>query len=199
MRIISGKAKGKKLYSPAGRTVRPTADRIREAVFNILGRQWEGIRVLDLFSGTGSLGLEAISRGAQQVVFVEKSRSALKVLKRNISLCGFDSRAIVMAMGMSHGLTLLGQRGESFQVIFADPPYGSGWVEKTIREILTHRVLCQDGLIVMEHAPYESPSKGLGRLVTLRQRTYGDTTISFLGFKKLVQQEDIGNPDTGRE
>lgn len=194
MRIISGKAKGKKLYSPKGKGIRPTADRVKESIFNILGGQLEGIRVLDLFSGTGSLGLEAISRGAQHVVFVEKSRSALNALKKNISLCGFDSHSIVLAMSVPHGLAFMGQKGESFQVIFADPPYGRGWVEKTISEILAHGILSQDGMIVMEHAPYESLSRNHGKLVTLKQKTYGDTIISFLGFKMLDKQKGIDDP-----
>jgi 16S rRNA (guanine(966)-N(2))-methyltransferase RsmD len=182
MRIISGKAKGKKLYSPKGKGIRPTADRVKESVFNVLGERWQGIRVLDLFSGTGSLGLEAISRGAEQVVFVEKSKNALNVLRKNISLCGFDSHAVVMAMSVSRSLSLIGRKGESFQVIFADPPYRRGWVEKTVEEILGHGILSEDGMVVIEHAPSESPGTGNGRVVILKQKKYGDTAISFLGF-----------------
>lgn len=195
MRIISGRAKGRKLHLPKGKAIRPTADRVKESVFDILGDQWGGIRVLDLFSGTGSLGLEAMSRGAQEVVFVEKSRPALNALKRNISLCGFDAQAVVLAMSVPHGLTLMGQRGKSFQIIFADPPYGRGWVEKTIREILAHRVLSEDGMVVMEHAPYEIPMRDHGKLVTLRQETYGETTISFFSFETLDKKRQIVDPD----
>jgi len=198
MRIITGKAKGKRLFSPQGEGIRPTADRVKESVFNILGCQWEGKRVLDLFSGTGSLGLEAISRGAQQVVFVEKSRPALNVLKKNISFCGFDSHAIVLAMSVPRGVALMGQRGETFHIIFADPPYGKGWVEKTIRQILAHRILSQDGTIVMEHAPYESPPRDIGELLAIEQRTYGDTAVSFLGFEMLDKNKGIGDPDGPR-
>jgi 16S rRNA (guanine966-N2)-methyltransferase len=182
MRIISGIAKGKRLYAPKGRGTRPTADRVKESVFNTLGGQWEGVRVLDLFSGTGSLGLEAISRGARRVVFVEQSRSALNALRKNISLCGFDAHAVVLAMSVPRGLLLMGKSGESFHLIFADPPYGKGWVERTIKGILAHNVLSQDGIIVMEHAPYESLSRDYGTLVTLKQKTHGDTAISFFAY-----------------
>ncbi len=185
MRIISGSAKGKKLYSPKGRAVRPTADRVKKSIFDILGDRCKGTRVLDLFSGTGNLGLEAISRGAREVVFVENSRSALHVLERNISLCAFDSHAVVMAMSVPRGLSLMGKRGETFGVVFADPPYGRGWVDKTIKQILANNVLSPNGTIVMEHAPHEFPSGGQGKLITLRQKTYGDTAISFLGYEKL--------------
>jgi len=194
MRIISGKAKGKRLYSPKGRGIRPTADQVKESIFNILVDQWEGMRVLDLFSGTGSLGLEAISRGAHQAVFVERSSSAVKLLKENISLCGFGSCAVVLAMPVPQALSLMGQRREPFQVIFADPPYGKGLVEKTVREILRYGVLSQDGIIVMEHAVHEPPCKDHGNLVMLRQKTYGQTTISFLGFEVPGKQRGIGHP-----
>jgi 16S rRNA (guanine(966)-N(2))-methyltransferase RsmD len=199
MRIISGTAKGKKLYSPGGMGIRPTADRVKESVFNILGDQWEGIRGLDLFCGTGSLGLEAVSRGAHEVVFVEKSRSALNVLRKNISLCGFDQNATVLAMSVPRGLSLMRQRRKSFHIIFADPPYGKGWVEKTIRQILANSVLSGDGMVVMEHASYESPTRDHGELVTVRQETYGDTTISFLGFNRLDKKSGIGDPDAFRD
>jgi 16S rRNA (guanine(966)-N(2))-methyltransferase RsmD len=192
MRVISGKAKGKRLYSPKARGIRPTADRVKESIFDVLGEQWEGIRVLDLFSGTGSLGLEAISRGAQQVVFIEKNRPALNILERNISLCGFNSHATVLAVPVSRGLALLGEKGESFQVIFADPPYDRGWVEKTVQEIVDRRLLSREGMIVMEHAPSESPRGDQRGLIILRQKTYGDTTVSFLGFVTPHPPEGIG-------
>lgn len=195
MRIISGKAKGKKLYSPKGRGTRPTADRVKESLFDILGDEWEGMRVLDLFSGTGSLGLEALSRGAEQAVFVEKNRHVLNVLRRNIALCGFDPHTTVLAMPVPQGLTFMGHRGESFHVIFADPPYGKGWVEPTIEGILTHRVLCVDGMIVIEHAPAESPSRDHGTLLTLRQKRFGETVISFLGFEMADKEKSIAASD----
>jgi 16S rRNA (guanine966-N2)-methyltransferase len=195
MRIIAGRAKGKRLHSPRGRGIRPTADRVKESIFNILGEQWEGIRVLDLFAGTGSLGLEAVSRGAEEVVFIEKSRSALDLLKKNIFLCGFDSNAVVLPMSVPHGLTLMGQRRQFFHLIFADPPYDRGWVERTIGQILIHRVLTEDGLVVIEHGPNESPAQRHGKLAILRQKTYGETTITFLGFKMVDKKRGVADPD----
>jgi 16S rRNA (guanine966-N2)-methyltransferase len=182
MRIIAGKAKGRRLVSPRGKKVRPTADRVKESLFNVLGPRWKGVRVLDLFSGTGNLGLEAISRGAQEVVFVEKSRTALEALRTNISICGFETKCAVLAMPVSQALARVRQRGESFELILADPPYGKAWVAKTIREILANGVLAPGGIIVMEHAPRESPPPAMGELVILNQRAYGDTLVSFLGF-----------------
>jgi len=195
MRIIAGRAKGKRLHSPRGKGIRPTADRVKESIFNILGGQWEGIRVLDLFAGTGSLGLEAVSRGAEDVVFIEKSGPALDLLKKNIFLCGFDSNAVVLPMSVHRGLTLMGQRRRSFHLIFADPPYDRGWVERTIGQILIHRVLTKDGLVVIEHGPNESPAQRHGKLAILRQKTYGETTITFLGFKMVDKKRGVADPD----
>jgi 16S rRNA G966 N2-methylase RsmD len=90
-----------------------------------------------------------------------------------------------MAMSVPRGLSVMGKRGDTFGVVFADPPYGRGWVDKTIEQILANNVLSPNGTIVMEHAPDECPSRGLGKLITLKQKTYGDTAISFLGYETL--------------
>ena len=195
MRIISGKAKGKRLFSPRGKGIRPTADRVKESVFDILGCQWEDKRVLDLFSGTGSLGLEAMSRGSRHVVFVEASRPALTVLRKNILHCGFASRAVVLPMPVSRGLTLMGQRGETFHIIFADPPYGRGWVEKTIGQILVNKIFSRNGTVIIEHTPHEPLPRKIGKLVITEQRTYGDTAISFLRYEMLDKTRDMGDSD----
>ena len=130
---------------------------------------------------------------------MEKSRSALNALRKNISLCGFDAHAIVLGMSAPRGIALMGQREKPFDIIFADPPYGKGWVEKTMRQILAHRVVSGDGMIVMEHAPYESPVRDHGELAIVRQETYGDTAITFFGFTKVDKKRGIGNPDAFRD
>jgi 16S rRNA (guanine(966)-N(2))-methyltransferase RsmD len=199
MRIITGTAKGRRLRSPRGRDVRPTADRVKESIFNILGNQWENTNVLDLFAGTGNLGLEAISRGARHVCFVEKSRASLKILRENVSSCGFASRATILGMEVRRALNLLGRRRESFRVIFADPPYGRGWVEKILREILIQGVLSPEGVIVMEHASHEPLARDLEALTLLERKTYGETVVSFLGLKVQEKKEGSGNPDRAGE
>jgi 16S rRNA (guanine(966)-N(2))-methyltransferase RsmD len=182
MRIISGIAKGKRLYVPRGGDIRPTADRIKESVFDILGQRLQGRRVLDLFSGTGNLGLEALSRGAEQATFVEASKPAIEALTRNITNCGFDPCASVLAMSVSRALPLLAGQGQSFELIFADPPYGRGWVDKTIRGILTHKILSREGMAVIEHDLHEQSGAGPTGLSLLRQEKYGQTWVSFLEF-----------------
>jgi 16S rRNA (guanine966-N2)-methyltransferase len=195
MRIISGRAKGKRLNSPKDQSIRPTADRVKESVFNMLTQPWEDKRVLDLFSGTGSLGLEAASRGAREIVFVENARSALNILRKNISLCGLGASARVLAMPVPRGLTHLEQQGESFHTIFADPPYGKGWVERIIRAILAYRLLAVDGVLVLEHASYEPAPEAIGDFFRFNQRTYGDTVISFFGFEGLEHGRENSQMD----
>jgi 16S rRNA (guanine966-N2)-methyltransferase len=199
MRIITGEAKGKRLHSPRGRDVRPTADRVKESIFNILGNRCENTNVLDLFAGTGNLGLEAISRGARYVFFVEKSRTALRILRENVSACDFAPRAAILGMEVQRALKLLGRRGESFQVIFADPPYGRGWADRTLKEIANQGILSQEGLIVMEHAAHEPLAGDLGELTILEQKKYGETVVSFLGMKTQEERGGSGNPNRIKE
>ena len=193
MRIIAGRAKGKRLNSPKGQRIRPTADRVKESVFNMLTQPWEDQRVLDLFSATGSLGLEAASRGAREIVFVENARSALDILKKNISWCGLGASVRVLAMPVLGGLTRLEQQGESFHTIFADPPYDKGWVVRIIRAIRAHRLLAMDGVLVIEHSFHEPVPEAVGDLRRVNQRTYGDTVISFFGLEELEQGRENGH------
>jgi 16S rRNA (guanine(966)-N(2))-methyltransferase RsmD len=162
----------------------------------MLTHPWENRRVLDLFSGTGSLGLEALSRGAEKVVFVENAESALGVLRKNVSLCGFDSSVTILAMPVVRGLARLERSGESFHVIFADPPYAKGWVTKTIRAILAHPLLSQGGVLVMEHAPDECTPETIGNLVRFAQRTHGDTVISLFRFEWPEKGQKTGQART---
>ena len=181
MRIIAGLARGMTLAAPrAG--VRPTADRIREAVFSSLGDRVVGARVLDLFAGTGALGLEAASRGAKSVTFVEQSRGALECLEKNIQTlqrnrevnCSF---AVVRAAVASQ-LRKMSADGETFQLVFADPPYGDA-ASELLRESGLPSLLVNDGLVVLESAKRDELA------VTepwerVRESIYGDTRVSFL-------------------
>jgi len=191
MRIIAGLAKGMPLVVPrAG--VRPTADRIREAVFSSLGARVVGARVLDLFAGTGALGLEAASRGATSVMFVERARSAVECLERNLATfqrnrevaCAFSvARVVVKAQ-----LRQLTTSGETFTLIFADPPYGQE-AQELLRDAILPQLLASDALVVLESAkrdalavttPWES----------VRQVIYGDTRVDFLRCKPASTNTD---------
>src|SRR5215216_7076393 len=129
MRVIAGNARGRRLKAPKGREVRPTADRVKEALFSLLARDLTGARVLDLFAGTGSLGIEALSRGAAQAVLVDSLAPAAKMIRENLHELGFTERATIWTAPVARTLRSMGRRGEIFDVIFLDPPYGHKLVE----------------------------------------------------------------------
>jgi 16S rRNA (guanine966-N2)-methyltransferase len=178
VRVIGGEFKGRQLSVTRGRRIRPTSDRVREAIFDILGPVWTFRRVLDLFAGTGSLGIEALSRGAEEAVFVEQGKGALTVLKGNLKALGLKSRAWVLPLTAKRGIAVLGERGEVFDLIFMDPPYGKDVVGKTLEEIARRGILSSAGVIVAEHASRDRILPPLG-LTLSQQRRYGDTTVSF--------------------
>lgn len=146
MRIITGTQRGKKLKAPEGDRVRPTADRVKEALFNILQFQLEGRRFLDLFAGSGQIGLEALSRGAARVSFVDSGRDSLKVLEENVKATGFQEQADIYRMD---GISFLESCQESFDLAFLDPPYETGLLEQALERVgpLMH----EGGKIVCEH------------------------------------------------
>ena len=123
MRIISGTSKGRRLVTPKNQGLRPTSDRVKESVFNILGEIVEEKVVLDLFAGTGNLGIEALSRGARRAIFVEKGRQAVRLIQRNLAQCGMDGRSEIIPKDVNRAIGILKQRGESFDVILMDLPY----------------------------------------------------------------------------
>jgi 16S rRNA (guanine966-N2)-methyltransferase len=167
VRIIGGELKGRRLLVPPGRRIRPTSDRVREAIFDILGPGWNFQKVLDLFAGTGSLGLE-----------VEQGKGALTILRGNVKALGLRSRVWVLPLAVKRGIAVLGEKEEAFDLIFMDPPYGKGLVGKTLEEIARRGVITTTGVIVAEHSPREEILPPLG-LVLSRQRRYGDTALSF--------------------
>jgi len=186
MRIIAGLAKGMTLAAPRS-GVRPTTDRIREAVFSSLGERVVGARVLDLFAGTGAFGLEAASRGAESVVFVENARGALECLERNLEAfrrnrdvtCAFS----VARMSVESEIRELSAAGESYSIIFADPPYGE-MAQALLRDEILPRLLASDGRFVLESAKRDAlaPSE-IWELV--REAEYGDTQVNFFR-RKLI-------------
>lgn len=182
MRIISGSAKGRKLVAPKDARVRPTADRIKEAIFNILTSRisgFDGLRVLDIFAGTGNLGIEALSRGATQAVFVDNHRESAAVIRKNLESLGFADRSLIVVQNVSVALKTLERKGEQFDLAFLDPPYGQGLVEKTLELLSSSPLLAPDAVIVAELGSREELSSSIGSLEEFDRRRYGDTTVSF--------------------
>ena len=180
LRIIGGRLKGKKLQSVPGVLTRPTASRVRESVFNILAFDVKGTRVLDLFAGSGMLGLEAISRGAASAVFVEHHRQPLTIIQKNISSCGLDAATRVLRCDLRHDFNWASASGSGFQLVFMDPPYNKDFVNSTLAKLHTAGLLEEDAIVAVEHSPLEPIAGEDSPFVLKDQRKYGKTLVSFL-------------------
>jgi 16S rRNA (guanine966-N2)-methyltransferase len=178
LRIIGGLLKGRRLAGVRGQ-IRPTADRVREAIFNILGPDVNDSQVLDLFAGTGALGIEALSRGARNAVFVENNKSALQVLQRNLANCGLTNVSQVLPLPAGKALPRLAAAGGHFSLIFLDPPYGYGIPDTMLALLAQRNLLAPDGRIIVEHSRREELAAVYQHLVRNDQRRYGATLISF--------------------
>lgn len=147
MRVITGSARGRKLIVPEGLETRPTSDMLKQAVFNIIQFDIEGRRVLDLFAGTGQMGVEALSRGAKEAVFIDRSAQAIAVVRQNVSLCGFEGQSRVI---QSDALAFLSPGCGKFDIVFIDPPYDSALAESALEKISTFDILSDGGIIICE-------------------------------------------------
>lgn len=150
MRIISGSARGLKLATLEGTETRPTLDRVKEPLFSIIQMHIKDARVLDLFAGSGALGLEALSRGAQSAVFTDISKRAVEVINQNIKRMKFEEKSVVLNQSYEKTLKDLASENKEFDLIFLDPPYTSGLLENAIKEIVSYNLLSKEGIIVVE-------------------------------------------------
>ena len=183
MRVIGGNAKGRRLKVPKGQAVRPTSGRVKEALFNILPRDLSGIKVLDLFAGTGNVTIEAISRGAAEAILIDSSEKSAKVIRENLRRVRFTDQTRVWVIPVSRALRLLARRGESFDMIFLDPPYQHNWVEACLKIISRGNLLRGSGTLIVEHSAREQVDAEYGSLVLQDRRNYGDTLLSFFKHK----------------
>ncbi len=174
MRIITGKARGARLKAPKGLCTRPTSDRVKESLFSILGGRVVGRRVLDLFAGTGSLGLEAVSRGAAFAVLVDKATGNL--LRDNAEHAHLTDVVRVVRGDVFASLSRLAAEGEKFGLVFCDPPYAKGLWERALAALDASPVLSEDALVVVECGEDEKEVPPLSRLSLMREENYGHTT-----------------------
>jgi 16S rRNA (guanine966-N2)-methyltransferase len=182
MRIIAGKYKGRRLHTPRGKAIRPTADRIREAIFNILGGVCRGRLVFDLFAGTGALGLEALSRGAAQAVFVDNRRSAIDTIRRNIAACGCEESAVALLADIRRQLDCLSQVERPAEMVFLDPPYRLDLIRPTLVQLDRRGLIAPDAGLIIEHSHQEALPELGERFRLVDQRRYGKTLVSFLTY-----------------
>lgn len=198
MRIISGSARGRKLATPPQKdnSIRPTADRAREALFNIIGQRVNNSQVLDLFAGTGALGLEALSRGAKRVVLVDKGHLALSIIKKNISLFPLEKRQDKNCIVIKDDLQkpsflkkLPFDITPQFDIIFADPPYEQNMSTSILRFIDDHQILKAGGLLVIEERYNIALPINLPGLQLHDQRKYGEACFSFYQRRKSINND----------
>ncbi|OUN01547.1 MAG: 16S rRNA (guanine(966)-N(2))-methyltransferase RsmD [Firmicutes bacterium ZCTH02-B6] len=179
MRVIGGRCRGMRLQPVPGTTTRPTADRVKESLFNILAPWVADARVLDLFAGTGALGIEALSRGAREAVFVERDAQALRVLRANLRHTKLEELAEIRAGDVARELLRLGSQGRAFDLVFLDPPYRQGLVPPTLASLAANGLVAPGGWIVVEHDGREEMPEQAANLARVRTVRYGDTALTF--------------------
>lgn len=179
MRIIGGRARGFPLKTRKGLGTRPTADLVRESLFNILAGQVAGSRFLDIFAGFGSVGIEALSRGALLCVFVENNRQCVKIIRDNLTLTNFADCALLVPKAADLALAELAEKGNRFELVFLDPPYFSPALPAALRLISSLPILVPDGLVVVEHHRLDTGWLEQGWTV-IKEKKYGDTMLTFL-------------------
>ncbi len=185
MRIVAGTARGRTLKGPKGEGIRPTSDRARQTLFDVLGQWCEGMRVLDLYAGTGALALEAISRGAVSAVLVDQGREALGLCRENALSLGFDRQVEIVASDALAALARLKKKADRFHLVFADPPYALEAGAKLLEALGDGALLEPGARVCIEHDRREEVPESLGALTRIDQRKLGDTIISIFATASL--------------
>ena len=181
MKLVAGTQKGRRLRQPLTASIRPTSGKVREALFAILGDRVHHTAVLDLYAGTGALGLEALSRGASRVTFVEHAAAALKILRDNIARCAGETHTVVVNQDVHRFIKSFSTKssGKAFDIVFADPPYRSDDIISDLELIGRAGMLSPTGILVLEHFSKHQVPDHANNLVRYRSARYGDTTLSF--------------------
>lgn len=181
MRVIAGSCKSRPLKPVPGRLTRPTTDKVKETIFNIIGPFFDGGQVLDLYAGTGGLGIEALSRGMDKGFFIDVSAPAVRTIKENLKACGMSERAEVYRTEAGRALAILAKRRERFQLIFLDPPYAKAAFDRDFKAIAEGGLLLEEGMIVCEHdAKLDLPEQLSESIVQWRREVYqGYTAVTF--------------------
>lgn len=182
MRIITGRARGLQLTTPKNMDVRPTADRVKESLFNIIGSKIIEAEVLDLFAGTGNLGLESWSRGAAAVTFIDESRESLRLVQSNIAKCRAQKNCTVIKGNAVNVIDKLYHQGQRFDFAFCDPPYNKGWLAKIVQALSAAPLLKSGGYLIVERAQHETIEPLPDNYELVRSSRYGETLIDFIRY-----------------
>lgn len=188
MRVIAGAAKGRRLRALRGEAVRPTADRVKEALFSMLQSRFDlgGAVLLDLFAGTGALGIEGLSRGARCAVFVEQDGAARRVLEANLAACGFAPRGRVLPLPARRALAELAASGERFDGVLMDPPYGRGLADETLGQLAEAGLVERGGWAAVEHRVDDVLAAAYGSLRLTAARRYGKTAVALFSDSRMA-------------
>lgn len=193
MRVIAGSAGGRRLSAPKGNRVRPTADRVKEALFSMLLSRFgsfDGIDVLDLFAGTGNLGIEALSRGAGTAVFVDSHRQSQDIIRANLALTGLSARSSLLPLDALTALKRLSREQRLFDIIFMDPPYHElDLIQEVLGELSRSPLISEEGIVILESNGKMVPALP-DNLTLLETRLYGDTAIH------ILEQTQKSSPQT---
>ncbi|WP_156299444.1 16S rRNA (guanine(966)-N(2))-methyltransferase RsmD [Streptobacillus canis] len=182
MRITSGYLKNRVILSRIGKETRPTLERVKEAIYSIISTKVEDAIFLDLYSGTGNMTFEAISRGASRAVMIEMDKEALRVIIENVNNLGLESKCRAYKNDALRAIEILENKNEKFDIIFMDPPYKENLTVNTLSKISQHNILAEYGIIICEHGRYEKLESEIGNLIKFDEREYNKKVVSF--FKK---------------
>jgi len=189
MRVISGTARGTRLVSLGSADIRPTLDRVKESFFNQVGPSLEGLAFLDLFAGSGSMGIEALSRGAETVIFVEPNPEAQRIILQNLEKCkmtGDAPRWVLLKSTALAGLQTLKERGLDFDLVYVDPPFADDLYEPTLLGLSPSGILRPDAMVVVEHFHKTVLQKNYDKLEFYKDRRLGDSCLSFFSFENSL-------------
>lgn len=189
MRVVSGDLKGRILKAVPGTTTRPTTDKVKESLFNMIGPYFSGGIGLDLFAGSGGLGIEALSRGLDKVIFVDRDGKAVHIVNENLRSCGLEEKAEVYRNDAVRALKAIQKRNVVFNYIFLDPPYKKQQLVKLLEMIESEELILADGLIVCEHASDIQLPDRIGRLQQVRNEKYGIIGITLYRLGVLDEGE----------
>jgi 16S rRNA (guanine966-N2)-methyltransferase len=194
VRIVGGEARSRTLRAVPGDATRPTADRVRQSLFDLLGQRCDGLAVLDLYAGSGALALEALSRGARSAVLVESAPAAAQVIEENLAALGYAARATLLRDDVQRTLAALAARGQRFDLIFSDPPYALRAAQATLEAIARHGLLAPGGRVVLERSRKEPSPAPPGGLALVDERSYGETALSIFEAGEPAVAADLELP-----
>ncbi|KAB3535220.1 16S rRNA (guanine(966)-N(2))-methyltransferase RsmD [Alkaliphilus pronyensis] len=186
MRIIAGMAKGHTLKPPKGIDIRPTSDRVKESIFNILQYNINDSIIIDLYAGTGNLGIEALSRGAQKCYFVDQDSNSIEIIKENLKKTKLSEGAEIIKSDSKAAINGFKTKNIMADLIFMDPPYDKGLIIPTLEAIGFNNVLNKEGIIIIEHDKNDSPPEAVSNLVKFRSKSFGNTCVSFYQLREEV-------------